>query len=149
MSYSITDNERTVHTIIDIFNNERREVANPAVVFDIDDTLIDSVSGLEILPVTACYHFMSNYATPFIITSRVDEPTNRLITINQLIKIGIVNYRGIFFRPRELVDYHQYKKDRRKYIVEKLGYSVVMSIGDSIWDVGEYGGYGVLLTKNV
>jgi predicted secreted acid phosphatase len=39
---------------------------------------------------------------------------------------------------------NNYKESCRESITNK-GYKIVLSIGDTQWDVGKYGGYGILL----
>ena len=38
---------------------------------------------------------------------------------------------------------YQYKLEARKRIPD----NVIMSIGDKPWDIGQYGGYGILVRK--
>jgi predicted secreted acid phosphatase len=118
---------------------------NNAIIFDIDDTLICSQSLNPIVPVVQFYNFIKDLGIhPIIITARPGFHDNIHYTISQLESLGISGFKKIFFMPPEERDIAGYKKGCRKNVVD-LGYNVIMSIGDMYWDVGEYGGYSILI----
>jgi len=47
-------------------------------------------------------------------------------------------------RPEYMNDIKEYKKQARKQIID-YGYTPLMSIGDMYWDIGEYGGIGIIV----
>jgi predicted secreted acid phosphatase len=117
------------------------------VFFDIDDTLLRPYNNNEpVVPVLDFYKYLvkNNYNIA-IITARVNTTDNFNYTINDLKSIGIENdYNHLVLRPENRDDIKEYKKEARKKILE-LGYTPLMSIGDMYWDVGEYGGVGVIV----
>ena len=120
---------------------------NAAIVFDIDDTLIPSTRNVSLKKVRDFYYFVKSLGgiTTFIITGRPDYSVNATFTKDELNRIGVNNYHTLFMRPRDQ-DMIQYKRSRRK-IIHDSGFSIIMSIGDQISDVGDYGGYSVLLIE--
>ena len=117
---------------------------NSAIIFDIDDTLIDRW-GNCILPVVHLYHHAQLLGLiPFIVTAREFENNNVNFTFEQLKRCDIINFQDVYFRSPEMKDISQYKNMCRKQIHD-LGYNVLMSVGDMPWDIGQYGGVGILL----
>ena len=116
-----------------------------AVIFDIDDTLIDSKTHTIITPVYQLYKYCQNKGyNIYIITARPRIPYGVQLTLNQLYSLGITGFKNIAFRPPLEIDVPGYKLKARKAISDE----VIMSIGDKKWDIGEAGGYGILVTKN-
>ena len=116
--------------------------ANQAVVFDIDDTLISTKTGLCIPNVLNLYNYCRKKPyVLYIITARSGTTEGMLYTVRQLRQCGIGGYKKLFFRPPLDLNVPLYKKNCRKSIPER----VVMSIGDQPWDIGEYGGTGLLV----
>ena len=77
----------------------------------------------------------------YIITARGGTSYVINITRRQLHSLGITGYKKVFFRhPMDLM-VAKYKKNIRKDIPE----NIIMSIGDQPGDIGEYGGYGLLV----
>lgn len=116
-----------------------------AVVFDIDDTLIDSSTG-QLMPRTfALYQYCVDrgYGV-YIITARARTPDAVRYTVRQLASLGISGYRLVVFRPAYERDIPGYKQEARRSIPQR----VVMSVGDQPWDIGAYGGVGVIVRKN-
>ena len=113
-----------------------------AVVFDIDDTLISTKTGMCISNVCNLYHHcrQKGYSI-YIITARGGTQDGMNFTMRQLQQCGINGYKKVFFRPPYDLNIPLYKKNARKSISE----TVVMSVGDQPWDIGEYGGAGVLV----
>jgi predicted secreted acid phosphatase len=115
-----------------------------AVIFDIDDTLIDSKTHTIITPVYQLYKYCQNKGyNIYIITARPRIPYGVQLTLNQLYSLGITGFKNIAFRPALEIDVPGYKLKARKAISDE----VIMSIGDKKWDIGEAGGYGILVTK--
>ena len=115
-----------------------------AVVFDIDDTLINSDTG-EIMPkVFSLYRYcvMRGYRV-YIITARAWTPNAVKYTLDQLRALGVVGFQSIAFRPPDNWNVAKFKMEARKSIPQK----VVMSVGDQRWDIGEYGGIGVIVRR--
>lgn len=131
--------------ILHTLNNINKSIINkPVIVYDIDDTLIDS-KGRPIEPIIRTYWRAKNLGfTIVIVTAREDrhiEPTRR-----QLHSYGIVNYNGLYLRPSYETDLAKYKLSARKNIHDR-GSTVIMSIGDMPFDIGKYGGIGFLVPK--
>jgi len=118
------------------------------VFFDIDDTLLRPFSQIPtpVKPVLDFYNYLtSNGYNVAIITARANYEENLKYTIQDLKNIGIVdNYKFLILRPKYMNDIKEYKKLARKEILDK-GYTPLMSIGDMYWDVGEYGGIGIIV----
>lgn len=115
---------------------------NQAVVFDIDDTLIHSKNGQPITNICNLYHQCRQKGyNMYIITARAGTPYGIRYTMQQLQQHGIVGYKKLFFRPPLNMNVPLYKKNARKSIPE----TVVMSVGDQPWDIGEYGGIGLIV----
>jgi predicted secreted acid phosphatase len=117
------------------------------IFFDIDDTLLRPYNkNAPIVPVLDFYKYLvkNNYNIA-IITARVNTTSNFNYTIEDLKSVGIENdYNHLVLRPIEHDDIKEYKKQARKKILD-LGYTPLMSIGDMYWDIGEYGGTGVIV----
>lgn len=115
---------------------------NQAVVFDIDDTLIDSQTHRIMPKIFALYRYCINRGySVYIITARVKDGFN--YTINQLENAGITGYKSIAFRPPHDFNVTRYKLNARRSIPE----TVVMSVGDQPWDIGQFGGIGLIVQK--
>jgi predicted secreted acid phosphatase len=127
-----------------LYLSELRLPEMPAMVFDIDDTLIDS-SNRPIAPVIQLFEYAKHLGiTLFIVTNRMGNDGNDVYTRQQLDAHGIRGYKGIYFREKECLDLWVPKIRARRHIYEK-GYNTVMSIGDKEWDIGDYGGVGVIV----
>ena len=121
---------------------------NSAAVFDIDGTILSTPFFHPIDYVIDLYKTVTlKKIKPIIITARESFPLNWDITINQLKQVGINDYKMLFLRNKECTNLKQFKLDARKK-VHDMGYNVIMSIGDNDFDIGEYGGIGVLLKKS-
>lgn len=118
--------------------------SNSAVVFDIDMTLIDE-SGERIEPVCWFYEQVASKGfVPILVTARpsldnVIEQTGYQLAYNR-----ITNYESIYFRDPSERNVEKYKTSARRNIWDR-GYNIIMSLGDQPWDIGEYGGIGILL----
>ena len=117
--------------------------SNQAIVFDIDDTLISSRDGKLIPNIFDFYNYCIDKGYKvYIITARAGTIKNMEITIQQLRSLGIANYKRLYFRKPLDLQVARSKKLARKHIP----YPIVLSIGDQPGDIGEYGGFGVLLS---
>jgi predicted secreted acid phosphatase len=111
------------------------------LVFDIDDTLIDSENGKLIKETKDLYVFCKKFGIPcFFITARLKEREVIKETLEQLSSYGIhtdesflklspATWRDTF--PR----ISQWKKNIRKKISEELGCKITFSIGDQWGDI--------------
>jgi hypothetical protein len=119
---------------------------NPVVVFDIDETLLDRY-GYCIHPIAILWNYTVMIGIlPIIITNRTGIPYVINYTRDQLFVAGIHGVRFMYFRNIKTCDPWRFKENSRKNIMDS-GYTTVMSIGDMEWDIGLYGGIGVLLPK--
>ena len=127
----------------------------PAIVFDIDDTLIfDSFSSKGMR--SGCnYEIIKIYNTakslnisPILITNRPGIPNVVELTLELLKSCNIEGFVSIYFRPaleHEMNNPYTYKTYARRHATEQDNYNIVMSIGDQPWDVGDYGGIPIKL----
>ena len=117
---------------------------NQAIIFDIDDTLIDSRTHRIIPKVFELYQYCKHRGyNIYIITARPRIPYGIQLTFYQLHTLGINGFKNIAFRPPLELDIPGYKLRARKAIQD----TVIMSVGDKKWDIGEGGGYGILVKK--
>lgn len=118
------------------------------VFFDIDDTLLRPWAQVPtpVQPVLDFYKYLTTHGyNVAIITARPNYEENLRYTIHDLKNIGIENdYKYLVLRPQHMEDVKEFKKTARKEILDK-GYTPLMSIGDMYWDVGEYGGIGIIV----
>ena len=118
--------------------------SSSTVVVDIDATLINE-SGERIEPVCWFYdQVLQTGLIPVLITARPSVPNVVEETEFQLYNANVMDYESIYFRDPSETDIQKYKTNCRKNLWER-DYRIIMSIGDKPWDVGEYGGIGVLL----
>lgn len=119
--------------------------SNPAIIFDIDDTLIDSTDNI-IYPILNIYKFAKVLnLTIIIVTNRSGDEDSIEFTLDQLKKHNITDYKSIYFRsPERENNPWRFKEISRKNIFDR-GFNVIMSIGDQQWDIGNYGGVGIVL----
>ena len=115
-----------------------------AVVFDIDDTLINSSTNRIMPTVFKLYQNCRKKGyNIYIITARPHTPYSIQLTLRQLYALGIGGFKNIAFRPPLEFNVYKYKLNARKAIKDK----VIMSVGDKRWDIGEAGGFGILVRK--
>ena len=139
------------NNLVDKFKSilEYGEVDNPCVVFDIDGTIIiDGIFAPKNYDqlVSGVYEFLKylqdNNIPIFIVTARPDYAHNRKKTAEMLYDIGI-NYTYLYMWDGDNFDNPtDFKTEARKDIYLNH-YDCVMSLGDNIWDYGDYGGIGV------
>lgn len=119
------------------------------IFFDIDDTLLRPFTNEPIEPVLNFYNYLVNNGYNIaIITARLYFEDNVKHTINDLKSIGIEqnSYKYLILRPDIFNDVKEYKTLARKNILEN-GFTPLMSLGDMYWDVGDYGGIGVIILR--
>ena len=146
---------------------KRSKLQNPAVIFDIDGTLI-RYDKTPIKPVVKFYHYCLKKGIPiFIVTARPGTEYNKDYTIDELHKNNIQGWEGMSFYDNSFNNWgiaesplryltstiypgsiYRYKYNARKNIYEN-GFNTILSIGDQEFDVGEYGGVSVLLHDKV
>lgn len=121
---------------------------NGVIVYDIDDTLIDSAERPLYSIINTYHHAVFLGLKPVFITARVGTSQNINYTQNLLKKYGLENSLCMYFRPPDNHNPYDFKLSCRKNIHEN-GYQVIMSIGDMPWDIGEYGGIGIKLPNKI
>lgn len=125
------------------YRNNHPDAQNLAIVFDIDGTLLNDNTPIK--PVLHFYNICKDLGySLFIVTARDSHGINE--TVNQLKDLNITDYVSMYFRIPTYWDMYKYKEISRESIQNK-GYNIVLSIGDSEWDVGKFGGYSVLLPQ--
>lgn len=136
------------------FNTEikkykRYQFIQPAVVFDIDGTLL--VDGIyapnsEEEIIMEVYNFLlylqNMDITIFIITARPDSPKNRLLTSKMLDELNI-HYEYLYMWDLNIFETATIFKTISRQDIEIQGHKIIMSLGDNEWDYGDYGGLGV------
>lgn len=111
------------------------------VVFDIDDTLIESENGKLIKDTRDLYVFCKKLSIPcFFITARLKEREVIQETLQQLSSYGIHTDESFLkLSPASWRDtfpkISQWKKNTRKKISEELGCKITFSIGDQWGDI--------------
>jgi predicted secreted acid phosphatase len=119
-----------------------RGVQNPAVVFDIDDTVLindSSVPG----DARPNHSIMGIYKaalamgmTVFIVTARPESPSNRKWTREQLELVHVYDYKKLFMLPKQesFAATSAFKLRARKEIAD-MGYTILLNVGDQWTDV--------------
>ena len=83
--------------------------------------------------------------TIIIVTNRSGDENSIKFTLDQLKKHNITDYKSIYFRsPERENNPWRFKEISRKNIFDRE-FNVIMSIGDQQWDIGNYGGVGIVL----
>ena len=148
---SFLESKPEINTIYQTRMNEARQYLktitikpNSIIFFDIDLTLLDEqCHGIQ--PVIEFFNYIKFIGIkPVIVTARRHFENNIKRTLTELKNNHINGYYGIFFRNLDFLDFTKYKLEARKVFHDK-GFNILMSVGDSIWDIGEYGGKGILL----
>ena len=114
----------------------------PAVMFDIDDTLID-YSGKPIKPIIKLLNKCINDGVlVIIITARIDVYYND--TVKQLAENNI-GYGALFLRQSS-DDINTFKSKIKELLSKNNNINTIMSIGDNIIDInGDFSGYWIKL----
>jgi len=124
----------------------KNNIQNPAVMFDIDDTLLYVPEyGGELKPIVPIIRLLNyclnNSITVIIITARDSKTLKE--TKNDLDKWNI-NYNYLYLRQANKDDPFYFKDKVKKEFSKK--YNILMSIGDHYQDIyGEYSGYSIKL----
>jgi len=137
--------EQSARTVLDAYSVLPNR-NDHAVIFDIDDTLI-SVRGFGITPIMDLYKYA--YELGFyvvIITARANGPGSQDYTLRQLTEYEIRHPRLIYLRPPH-DDPEHFKTVARSHVQNHHRKQVIMSLGDSKCDVGDFGGIGFLLPR--
>lgn len=142
------------YRILDYYNQGKFSAPKPCVVFDIDDTLIDSRDGSLIEQMVRVYDYVKKLGIPiFLVTARPVQYIKD--TKQQLAELGITGYQNLFHVGYDEVVLSQEPylisdKARRKSFVRKLleeyGYQIILNLGDDE-DDHKYGSfmYGIKL----
>jgi predicted secreted acid phosphatase len=119
-------------------NNNFFDLKHPAVMFDIDDTLIH-YSGKPIKPIIKLLNeCIKLNLTVIIITAR--DYRSRDETIKELKKLSI-KYDLLYLR-KQTDNIRTFKSNIKKNLKETDDITIILSVGDNIIDVdGEYSGY--------
>jgi predicted secreted acid phosphatase len=129
-----------------------KNIKNPAIIFDIDDTLICATNnnyglfiGESIEPIIDLYNTAKELGIrPIIITARGGVDFVVKETMDLLKKSKIKGFYSIYFRPIYADDPYFYKTSARKHAADS-GFNILMSVGDQEWDMGNFGGIPVKL----
>jgi len=123
---------------------------NEAIVFDLDGTIVfDGTWDTPILPITNFIkHCNDLNISVIIITARPGFESNINNTRNSLQKLAI-NCDRFFFKNPDFKDIKEFKINARNYVTDILKHNILMSIGDNSWDMGKYGGLGILMNANI
>lgn len=137
----------TYNGIIIFIQNMKNLPINPVVIFDIDDTLINSMTGKPNTHIIEIYNYVKSVGIkPILITARSNSPETIKYTYEQLSAYNISIHNFIYFRPENEFNIAKYKREARKD-VKNRGMNAIMSIGDMDWDLGDYGGIGIKIEK--
>jgi len=123
-------------------HNNFFDLKHPAVMFDIDDTLIH-YTGKPIKPIIKLLNeCIKLNLTVIIITARDSQYTDE--TIKELKKHGIKCDLLYLRKPTD--DLRKFKSKIKEYLKENEDITIILSVGDNIIDVdGEYSGYFIKL----
>jgi predicted secreted acid phosphatase len=136
---------------------EKNKIQNPAVMFDIDDTLL-LVRGNELLPNKPIINILKECnkhgIIVIIITARdsifLQETMQHLAKENiylyqSNLPKGVLFYNYLYLRQNPQ-DNHSYFKSNVKCMFTGMGMNIIISIGDNDIDlIGPYSGYRVKL----
>ncbi len=133
-NHQISERLRVGKETIDILSQINMNMfPNPCIVFDIDDTLIDSKSGSIIRPIHDVYRYADQLGyTLFIITAR--DSSSRNYTNKQLHTKDITGYSGLFMIDHIDLEIRGKRKAEYRELIEKSGYQIIMNIGDDPQD---------------
>lgn len=128
--------------------------SNRVVFFDIDDTLLlargaYSRQGWTFFPairpiVELCRASHALGLRVVIITARPDVEGNRAFTEQEL-EYHRIPYDLLYMCPPSVRNYAGFKAACRRDALGRLQCEPLFSIGDREWDIGHFGGYGLLI----
>jgi uncharacterized alpha/beta hydrolase family protein len=150
------DMKKSVYTIaqqlgenyLDIMKeNDYFNLKFPAVMFDIDDTLIEQPSGKPIKPIIKLLNkCLRDRLIILIITARDSDYYSE--TVEELRKNNI-KYGFLYLRKHGIDDMRTFKSLIKKKLAEENEITTIMSVGDNTIDVsGEYSGYYLKLPNH-
>jgi hypothetical protein len=152
LEFKYKKRKNVIDTITNIINSyPTNNPEDTVVIYDIDDTLIDSNTEEPIQDVLNTYNSaLSKGFTLVLITARPKTVSSINQTILDLQKCQIKNFKAIYFFERNNCNSDIYKcvekyKENARLDVNTRGYKVLMSIGDMYWDIGKHGGLGFLV----
>ena len=119
---------------------------NPAVMFDIDDTLLLTGEGTKKIPfkpikpiINLLYECINRNILVLIITAR--SSIYREHTVKDLAKYKIP-YSFLYLRQSPDDNHELFKSNVKQNLYEKYAITTIMSIGDNIIDtIGNFSGY--------
>ena len=116
----------------------------PAVVLDIDGALVHNGSWDTPIwsVINFCNHCKDIGIATMIVTARGGWPSNIENTAQSLQKLGI-RCDALFFRKPNDHAIEEFKTNVRRHLSNALDFNVLISVGDTYWDYGEWGGIGV------
>jgi predicted secreted acid phosphatase len=120
-----------------------------AIVFDIDGTLVHDKTWDQ--PIWSVINFC-NYCkeigiATMIVTARGGWDENIKNTKQSLQNLGI-ECDAMFFRKPNDYEIAAFKTNVRQYLSEVINFNILISIGDNDWDIGKWGGTGVLMSAH-
>jgi hypothetical protein len=112
-------------------------VNNPAIVLDIDGTVLKNQPGGNAKCVL-CFRSLARACANagiaiFVVTARPDGNHNKRWTVSQLEQCGIEPIAGLYMRPEDQ-DFCEFKHSARKHI-RASQYTVLLSVGDQFADL--------------
>jgi hydroxymethylpyrimidine pyrophosphatase-like HAD family hydrolase len=124
-----------------------KNIFNPTVMFDIDDTLLYVNKNNTLTPIKQMIKLLNyckrNGFIILIITARDSRYYKE--TLEDL-KTNKIYYDYLYLRESPKDDYHLFKSDIKKKFMDTYNLTVVMSIGDNDIDIaGKYSGYSIKL----
>jgi len=131
-----------IHSIKKIKNN----FSNPSVMFDIDDTLIDSQSGKIIKPIVKLLKKCASEGYGIVLITARDSRYSKE-TEDELYNKGIY-YDILFLRNPRYDNFYTFKSKIKKQLSDN-DIDIIMSVGDQLHDIsGEYSGYFIKLPNH-
>jgi len=123
---------------------DKINVNNKAIMFDIDDTLIDSKSRKVIKPMLKLLNKAKRKKFKVIIITARDKKWYSE-TIEEL-RINKIYYDLLYLRNPANDRFETFKSNIKEQLNNKHGIETMISVGDQIHDIdGNYSGYGIKL----
>lgn len=135
--------KNAVDALIQVLTPMKDVATKPAMVFDIDETLIfnhpsDEEQFTKNQPVIDLYNWgVKHNIDMFIVTARPKEEANAAWTKKILDKCNITSYKRIYYKPREYESRcsSQAKWHYRERINNTHGHTILVSVGDKWGDL--------------
>jgi len=129
---------------IDSIKKIKHTFNNPSVMFDIDDTLIESSTGRQIKPIVKLLNKCASDGYGIILITARDSRFFTKYTETELYNKGI-DYDILILRNPKYDDFYTFKSKKKKLLSES-DIDIVMSVGDQLHDIsGDYSGYSIKL----